>query len=257
MQWDPKQYLHFARERTQPSRDLAMRIEVDSPRSVLDLGCGPGNSTAVLAERFPGARVVGGDNSDQMLQMARADHPDLEFIHLDAMGDLTTWAGAFDVVFSNACLHWVPDHRALIPRLMGMLAPGGQLAVQVPLLGDLVMYRDVIYPLAASDRWNEKLADVDGAKLLDPDEYPTVLASCSAEYEIWETIYWHRMPSHDAVIAWYQGSGLRPYLQRLNESDQEALLEEVRERVSTCFPRNPNGEVSLKFPRLFWIATKG
>lgn len=256
MQWDPKQYLHFARERTQPSRDLATRIEVDSPRSVLDLGCGPGNSTEVLAQRFPGARIVGGDNSDQMIKKARADHPDLEFVYLDATGDLSAWAGAFDVVFSNACLHWVPDHPTLIPRLMELLASGGQLAVQMPLLGELSMYRDVIYPLVASERWVKKLAGVHGAQMLNPDEYPAVLASCSSDYEIWETIYWHRMSSHDAIVAWYQGSGLRPYLQQLNESDQKAFLKEVRERVRTCFTQIVNGEVILKFPRLFWLATK-
>ena len=251
--WDSEQYLRFARERTQPAHDLASRIELPDGARVLDLGCGPGNSTAVLAECFPHAQVTGADNSPHMLERARADYPDLTFVELDATGDLSSYEGCFDLVFSNACLHWVPDHEALMPRLLSVLAPGGQLAVQMPLTGHQVMYPQVIWPLVASERWCDKLGAQQSFHVLEPDAYVDLFEGCGVAFDLWETTYYHLLPSHEAVLEWYRGSGLRPYLQALSPEDAQAFEAEVLERIRAAFPQRAAGGVTLCFPRLFFV----
>lgn len=254
--WDSSQYLRYARERTQPARDLVARLELPERAEVLDLGCGPGNSTAVLAERFPHARVLGADNSPNMLERARADHPDLEFVELDVTGDLTAYEGRFDLVFSNACLHWVSDHRVLMPRLLRLLVPGGQLAVQMPLTGHQVLYPQVVWPLVESARWRDKLGGQQPFHVLEPDEYVDLLESCASSFDLWETSYYHLLPSHEAVLEWYRGSGLRPYLQTLSPDDARAFEADVLARVCEVFPERAAGGVTLCFPRLFFVARR-
>lgn len=252
--WDSAQYLRFARERTQPARDLAAHIELPPGARVLDLGCGPGNSTAVLAGYFDGAEVIGADNSPEMLAQARVDHPELAFVELDASGDLSAYEGGFDLVFSNACLHWVPNHRALLPRLLRLLKPGGQLAVQMPLTAHQVMYPQVIWPLVASERWREKLDIPQSFHVLEPDEYVDLLEDCGVEFDLWETIYYHLLPSYEAVLEWYRGSGLRPYLQVLSAEDGQAFEADVLARVRAAYHERAAGGVTLCFPRLFFVA---
>lgn len=254
--WDSAQYLRFARERTQPARDLAARIELPDGAEVLDLGCGPGNSTQVLADHFAGAHVTGADNSVPMLERARADHPALSFVELDATGDLSAHEGHYDLVFSNACLHWVPDHPTLIPRLLGMLAPGGQLAVQMPLSDKQVMYREVIWPLVASERWRAQLDVMDSFHVLEPDAYVDLLEAHAASFDLWETTYYHLLPSHEAVLEWYRGSGLRPYLQALSAEDAQAFEADVLARIRETFPTRAAGGVTLRFPRLFFVTRR-
>ncbi len=254
--WNSEQYLRFERERTQPSRDLAARTRVADGGLVLDLGCGPGNSTAVLAERFASARVVGADNSPQMLARARADHPDLDFVELDATGDLSDYAHRCDLVFSNACLHWVPDHETLLPRLMELLVTGGMLAVQIPLADQQVMYQQVLWPLAQSPAWRGRLGVPQSFHTLSPERYLDVLEGAGASVDLWETTYYHQMPSHEAVLEWYRGSGLRPYLQALDEEGAHEFEEQVLARVRYAYPPRADGSVVLRFPRLFWVATR-
>lgn len=252
--WNSNQYLRFSRERTQPARDLAARVTLGPGAQILDLGCGPGNSTRVLAERFADARVTGADNSPQMLERARADHPDLNFIEMDATQDLSAYDGRFDLVFSNACLHWVPNHQTLIPRLLGLLAPGGQLAVQMPLASQQVMYRDVVWPLAATPRWRERLAAVPPFHTLEPDAYVDLLEAHAPSFELWQTTYFHLLPSHEAVLEWFRGSGLRPYLQALDPADAAAFEADVLARIHRAFAPRAAGGVTLRFPRLFFVA---
>lgn len=252
--WDSNQYLRFARERTQPSLDLAARLDLPSQAEVLDLGCGPGNSTMALAERFHDAHVIGADNSPQMLKRARADHPELEFVELDASGDLSAYAGRFDLVFSNACLHWVPDHRRLVPHLLELLASGGQLAVQMPSIGRQTMYRQVIWPLVESSRWWGRLDIPQQYHVLEPDEYIELLEAHAGAFDLWETIYYHLLPSHDAVVEWYRGTGLRPYLQALSAEEAREFEADILERVREAFPERRAGGVTLRFPRLFFVA---
>ena len=252
--WNSEQYLRFANERTRPARDLAAQVEVPAGGRVLDLGCGPGNSTAVLAERFGQATVIGADNSPQMLERARRDHPELTFMELDATGDLSTYEGSFDLVFSNACLHWVPDHPTLLPRLMRLLRPGGQLAVQMPLPQRQQMYCEVVWPLAASARWADKLHVKPQFHVLEPDVYVQLLEDCADSFEVWETTYYHLLDGPEAVVSWFGGSGLRPYLQALSPDDAAAFEADVLARVRELFVPRANGQVTLRFPRLFFVA---
>ena len=254
--WNSEQYLRFARERTQPSRDLAARLSVADGAEVLDLGCGPGNSTAVLAERLPGAHVTGGDISAEMLARARADHPELDFIEFDAAGDLSAHEGHYAVVFSNACLQWVPDHRTLLPRLVRLLAPGGTLAVQVPLTDKQLMYQQVIWPVTESERWAAKLNQPRTFHTLTTEEYLDVLDACAESYELWETTYYHLLPDAQAILEWYRGSGLRPYLQALAAEDRAAFEADILAAIREAYPPRAAGGVTLPFPRLFFTARR-
>ncbi|MDO4806372.1 MAG: methyltransferase domain-containing protein [Coriobacteriales bacterium] len=252
--WDSDQYLRFARERTQPARDLAARLDVPAGESVLDLGCGPGNSTAVLAKLFSGAAITGADNSDAMLARARVDHPELCFVHLDATGDLSAFEGQYGLVFSNACLHWIPDHQSLIPRLMRLLKPGGTLAVQVPVAKRMQMYSEVVWPIVEQPRWRKLLIERPVFGTLAADEYLDVLSGCASDFDLWETTYYHLLGEPREVLEWFRGSGLRPYLQQLEPDDAEAFEGEVLERIEEVFPRRADGGVTLRFPRLFFVA---
>ena len=254
--WSSEQYLRFARERTRPSRDLAAQVEVPAGGAVLDVGCGPGNSTAVLAERFPGADVTGVDVSADMLARARADHPELRFAELDVTGDLSALEGRFDLVFSNACLQWVADHHALLPRLMRLLEPGGSLAVQMPLAHRQVMYREVVWPLAESERWRGKLGVPRAFYVREPQEYLDILAGCASDVDLWVTTYYHLLDGPEAVVAWFRGSGLRPYLQALELDDAARFEAEVLDRVREVFTPLADGRVPLRFPRLFFVARR-
>ena len=149
--WNPKQYLKFEAQRTQPSLDLAMRLRRYAPKSILDLGCGPGNSTAVLREVFPDAALCGLDSSQNMIDKARAAHPALSF----RLGDVQALEGTYDLLFSNACLQWLPDHRRLLPHLMHSLNDGGVLAVQIPMNPDEPLFR-IIRQTAADPKWELK-----------------------------------------------------------------------------------------------------
>ena len=133
MGWDNGQYLKFKAQRTRPATDLAARIPIENPTDIIDVGCGPGNSSRVLKDRYPNAHVLGADSSGNMLDRAREDNPDMEFVLLDAGGDISGYNSRFDVVFSNACLQWIPDHKKLLARLFALLKPGGTLAVQIPM----------------------------------------------------------------------------------------------------------------------------
>lgn len=256
MEWSAEQYLKFADERTRPARDLAAQVTIE-PATALDLGCGPGNSTRVVAERFPAARVTGADQDANMLARARRDLPDVRFMACSLPEGLDA-LGTYDLVFSNACLHWVPNHERLFPRLMGLLNPGGRLAVQMPMIAEQRMYREVLWPIARSPRWAARLEPVTHAThALAPLAYHDILAACSTGYQVWETIYHHRLPSAEAIVGWYEGSGLRPYLQALaSDAERADLRAELLEAVRHAFTPQASGEYVLEFPRLFLVAAK-
>jgi trans-aconitate 2-methyltransferase len=191
-----------------------------------------------------------------MLRRARADHPDLRFFELDATGDLSAYKGVYDLVFSNACLHWVPDHRTLFPRLLSMLRPGGQLAVQMPLAERQVMYRDVLWPLARAPRWTGVLDVPQQFYALEPFEYAAMLESLCQSFELWETTYHTVLDDPDTVVEWFRGTGLRPYLESLPPEDRDEFERELRIRVREHFAPLPSGKVDLQVPRLFLVAAK-
>ena len=254
LDWNPEQYEKFIKDRTQPAIDLANRLEVKEAKRILDLGCGTGNSTRILKDRFPDARVIGADNSDEMLSKAKKTHPDIEFIHLDVGGDLGEVKGKFDIVFSNACLQWIPNHEILLPKLMSLLRRGGILAVQVPIQSEHPVHI-IMNELVTSARWKDKLLQRNYNNL-STCEYYDALSGISDDFEMWETIYCHRMPSYESIIEWYKGTGLRPYLEQLSEADAEDFVSDVYRELKNRYKIQRNGEIMFRFPRLFFIAKR-
>lgn len=251
--WDPETYERFLKERTQPSIDLAAKIPLSEPKSIIDIGCGPGNSTRVLKERFPNARVIGADSSAEMVAKAREGGG--EFIQLDASRELRTLGEKFDVVFSNACIQWVPDHPVLLRNMMNLLNEGGVLAVQTPMNYEEPIHQ-IISRLVQSEKWRGKFDSPRIFYNLKPSEYFDILAEIASDFTMWHTIYCHRMPSHDSIIDWYKGTGLRPYLAALSETDAAEFEAEVYGEVVKEYPVQKNGEIIFRFPRFFFIATK-
>jgi trans-aconitate 2-methyltransferase len=253
--WNAAQYLRFGDERTRPCRDLAAKVEVAAPARVIDLGCGPGNSTAVLRERWPAAQIAGLDSSQEMLAKARADQPAALWVH----GDIAQWATdegrRFDVVFSNAALQWLPDHGALLPRLMARVAPGGALAAQLPTYSEQAGQR-MIRELAWSERWR-------GRFVKEPADWRTesvgfyydALAGLAARLELWETEYVHVVDGTQAVVEWYGATGLRPYLNALaTEAERAAFIEEYRKAIEPHYRGQADGRILFPFRRLFIVA---
>lgn len=251
--WDAELYLRFGRERTQAAIDLAARVEAAAPARVADLGCGPGNSTAVLRARWPAAEVVGVDSSPEMIAAARASDPAGRW----ELGDLATWADGrpFDVVYSNAALQWVPDHAAVAPRLFGLVAPGGALAVQVPAHFESPLHR-LIEAIADRPGWRGTPASAKTALTVErPGFYYDVLSPLAARLDLWVTEYWHRMDGPSAVVAWIRGTGLRPFLAACADDAERAEFErQLLLGVERAYPHQADGKVLFPFRRLFVVA---
>ncbi|MBT1172020.1 methyltransferase domain-containing protein [Bifidobacterium sp. MA2] len=258
--WDSQQYLRFEKERTQPSRDLAMQLPPDdgSVARLIDIGCGPGNSTAVLRERYPHAEILGVDSSPEMIASAREAHPDIDFALCDVSKPegLAALPHDVDVVFSNACIQWVPDHVRLIPALLGLLKSGGVLAVQTPMNYEEPIHR-IIADLVHSPAYADKLPQAREFFNLTPPEYWELLHASAASFRMWTTAYLHTLPSHEAIMDWYRGTGLRPYLQALPDDGARAAFEtEVAVRVREAYPTRSDGSVVFPFPRFFFTAVR-
>lgn len=251
--WDAGQYLKFGDHRLRPGLELLSRVPVDAPLDVWDLGCGAGNLTSFLKKRWPDARVVGLDSSPEMLAKARAI-AGIEWI----AGDAATWAPAVpaDVVFSNACLHWLPDHAMLFARLLGCLAPGGAFAVQMPRNHDAASHR-LMRETAAAGPWAAALAGVRGIEAVaDPAEYYAWLAPHAAAVDVWETEYLQVLTGEDAVVEWVKATGLMPYLDALDAGTRPAFLDAYRRRIAAAYPRRADGTTLFAFRRLFVVAIK-
>lgn len=254
MSWSARQYSLFEQQRTRPVRDLVAAIPRESAQTAVDLGCGPGNSTEVLAERFPQARVTGLDSSTDMLGEARQRLAAVEFVQAD-IGDWRP-AQTYDVILANASLQWVPDHEQLYPRLVSQLNPGGVLAVQTPDNLDEPAHR-LAREIAASPQWADRIGDV-----RHPDRHPApyyfdLLRPHCAEVDVWRTTYHHPLAGgHPAVVEWFKGSALRPYLQRLDQAAQQDFLDTYLHAISQAYPLLADGTVLLPFPRLFIVATR-
>lgn len=255
MSWDSKQYLKFQKERTQPSIDLADRLTVQSPERIIDIGCGPGNSTAVLKKRYPDAEVIGADNSENMISEAKEKYPDIEFLLCDASKDLENITGKFDIVFSNACIQWVPDHPKLLREMLSLLKEGGELAVQVPMNYNEPIHK-IINETVRSEKWREFFSKPRIFYTLAPEKYYDILSEFSSDFEMWQTAYFHRMKSHYDIIEWYRSTGLRPYLESLSPADKEEFERDILAKIEKAYPKQANGEIIFRFPRLFFKAVK-
>lgn len=252
--WNSELYLKFEQERTRPARDLADRIRMVPAKTVLDVGCGPGNSTAVLKEAFPGADILGVDNSAAMLDKARSAHPDLRFAFCDAARIRECAGGRFDVIFSNACIQWLPDHRPLLRNMFDCLNPGGVLAVQIPMNSGAPLFRIIREEIARFRELDPVRCEPN--ETLDPDGYYRILAELTDSFELWECSYYHRMGSHRMLVEWVKGTRLRPYLNVLNDRSAKELEERILERAGQVYPVQPDGCILFRFRRFFFTAKR-
>ena len=255
--WDPVQYGRFEAERDRAALDLLLRLPSDlDPDEIWDLGCGAGHHAALLKRRHPHARVHGLDSSESMLGAARGLDADVDW----RRGDIADWAPEtpVDLILANASLQWLPDHAALLRGLTAALAPGGVLAVQMPMAHETI-HHTLMRTVAAEGPWAARLAGVQTlAPLLTPDAYYAVLAASCEPVDIWSTTYLHALTGADAVLEWIQGTALRPYLTALGDDGamRAAYLSALAARLDAAFPRRPDGVTLLPFPRLFLVARR-
>ncbi|MER5752255.1 trans-aconitate 2-methyltransferase [Streptomyces sp. NPDC002088] len=262
--WDPAQYLRHAGHRARPFADLLARVPdlPAGPPRIADLGCGPGNVTAVLAERWPTARITGYDNSAEMLARAEAyagptpGGGRLDFAH----ADVGTWTPTetYDLIISNATLQWVPGHIDRFGDWLAALAPGGTFAFQVPGNFDAPSHR-LMRALAHSARWKDRLAETlrhDDA-VLAPETYLERLADLGCTADVWETTYVHLLAGEDPVLDWVKGTGLRPVLTALAEDleAREEFVAEYRAALREAYPAGTHG-TPFPFRRIFAVARK-
>ncbi|MDE6862792.1 MAG: methyltransferase domain-containing protein [Eubacterium sp.] len=252
--WNSEQYLKFKKDRTQPSIDLANRLDIENPKRILDIGCGPGNSTAVLKRRYPDAYVLGADFSPNMIKTAKADYNNIDFMLFDATKDFEKLNGKFDIVFSNACIQWVPNHKKLLKDMMNILNPKGIMAIQVPINFEEPIHR-IITELVTSEKWSEYFTPRIFHTLTEC-EYFDILSELTEHFELWKTVYCHRMPSHQSIIEWYKSTGMKPYLDVLNANEQKQFIADVLDEIKKEYPIQANGEIIFRFPRLFMLAVK-
>ncbi|MGL4107486.1 methyltransferase domain-containing protein [Clostridium sp. LP20] len=251
--WNSEQYLMFKNERTQPAIDLVNRIAIENSRKIIDIGCGPGNSTEVLAKRFPNAYVLGVDSSSDMIEQGKRDYPNLDFKKCDVGSDLSKLDKDFDIVFSNACIQWIPNHNQLLNNLIGLLKRGGILAVQIPMNYQEPIHK-IIGEVTTNERWKSEFDNPRIFYNMEQSQYFDLLSEISSEFYMWETTYYHNLESHKDIMEWYRGTGLRPYSKALSGTKKELFEQEIFERVVEEYPVQKNGRVIFRFPRLFFVA---
>lgn len=257
LDWNPALYGRYEDERTRPAAELLARVPLSGATRAVDLGCGPGNSTELVARRFPGADVLGIDNSDAMLAAARERLPAARF----EAGDIARWTPAADaapdLIYANAALQWVPDHEALIPRLFAALAPGGVLAVQMPDNRAEPTHR-LMREVAAEPAWREAIGDADRLRteLLPLSGYYDLLARDATMVDVWHTIYQHPLASPAAIVDWVRATGLKPFVDRLTPDLRASYLAAYERRVDAAYPVRADGRRLLAFPRMFIVARK-
>ena len=251
--WSPATYLQFEDERTRPARDLLAQVPLDRPRKAVDMGCGPGNSTELIAARYPDADLVGLDSSPAMLAEARKRLPAARF----DLADAASWVpgGDVDLVFANAIYQWVPGHLAQLPRVLGALAPGAVLAVQMP--DNMAEPTHVLMQEVAADGpWAERLRGVARVPLPPVLTYYDALRPFAGRLDIWHTVYNHVLDDAAAIVEWVKGTGLRPFIDPLAPEERAAFLGDYLARIEKAYPAAADGKVWLRFPRLFVVAQR-
>ena len=259
--WDPRQYALFAGHRGRPYADLLARVDAPAPGLVVDLGCGPGELTLGLAQRWPSARIIGVDSSPEMLEKARAldSRRRVEWVEAAAEEWEATADGPIDLLVTNATLQWVPSHLRLIPGWLEALAPGGTFAMQVPANFDAPSHRLMREVAARHPRAEALQPGLDRAQAVAlPETYAALLLGLTAEVDVWQTTYQHVLAADDAgphpVLEWVRGTGLRPVLGVLTDEDERrAFLDDYEGELETAYPRRSFG-VLFPFTRTFAVA---
>lgn len=247
--WNPSLYLQYGAERTRPAMELLARVALEDVTDVVDLGCGPGNSTALLRQRWPSAQITGVDVSPAMLEQARVALPECQFVEMDISKYRP--AHPLSVIVANASLQWVPNHYDLLPHLVSLLKLNGVLAIQMPdntMEPTHVAMREVAYEQGYPDRSRDALPGVHA--------YYDILTDAGCDVDIWRTTYYHKMSSHQAIIDWVSATGLRPWLQDLSQNEQINYLSRYEELLKQQYPLQENGQILLAFPRLFIVARR-
>ena len=258
--WDPGQYRKFSDHRLRPALELLDRVPLADPRVVYDLGCGTGEVTRIIAERWPSAIVYGLDNSAQMLDKAGSEASSVRWIE----GDVRAWhpIDPPDLIYSNAALQWVSDHEQLFPRLFAWLGAGGCLAVQMPLSWDAPSHRLMRQTLADGGPGKTSLGTPELAHAVarkwvaDAEEYYDLLAEHATSLDVWETEYVQVLEGDDPVLEWVKGTGLRPILNGLADAERATFLAEYRRRLRAAYPARSDGRTLYPFRRLFIVATR-
>lgn len=251
--WDPSQYLKFADDRLRPALDLIARISGVEPRTICDLGCGAGNVTKLLRERWPDAQVTGLDSSRDMLDKARAI-PGVGWVE----GDVAHWTSQqpADLVFSNAVLHWIDGHAQLFPHLIRQVARGGVLAVQMPRNFEAPSHT-LLFETAARGPWARTLVPyLRTAPVSVPEVYYDLLMPHATHIDIWETEYLHVLQGENAVLEWTKGSAVRPLLDLIDPAQKDDFIAAYAERLRTAYPRRANGMTLFPFRRMFIVAQR-
>lgn len=253
MGWEPDRYLQFSDERLQPAIDLLNRIPLARSERIVDLGCGAGNVTRLLTQRWPEADITGLDSSPEMLDRARRVLPTARF----ELSGVEHWEpdGPPDLLFSNAALHWVGDHFSLFPRLLDSLSPGGVLAVQMPGNFEAPSHR-LIRELAASPAWTGKLGPGRMGAVLPMADYQHILAPRCTRLSLWETTYWQSMSGPAPVLDWLRGTTLIPYLAPLDDVTRAAFLVELGASLAAAYPADATGTTLFPFRRIFILAQR-
>ncbi|HHG8774017.1 TPA: trans-aconitate 2-methyltransferase [Raoultella planticola] len=248
--WNPSLYLQFGAERTRPAAELVARIAHHPVKLAIDLGCGPGNSTALLHQAWPEATIVGVDNSPAMLEDAARTLPSCRFVAADIRAYQPERPA--DLIYANASLQWLTDHQTLFPHLVSLLADNGVLAVQMP-----DNWQEPSHTLMRQVAQEQGYPESGRHPLPGVQEYYDILTRSGCEVDIWRTTYYHPLASHQAIIDWLQSTGLRPFLHALNDAQRKAFLERYLALLQQHYPLQCNGKVLLLFPRLFIVARRG
>lgn len=254
MSWNPDQYLKFAQPRLRPALDLLARIGLERPRRIFDLGCGTGNTTRLLLERWPDADVTGVDDSAEMLAKAAEAPTRIRWVRQS----LATWEPGepADLIYSNAVLHWLSDHARLFPALVDALAPGGVLAVQMP-RNFLAPSHTFIYETARAGAWRDRLEPlIAPPPVAEPHVYYSLLESRASSLDIWETEYLHALEGEDPVKEWTKGTWLKRFLDALDEPQRSEFEAEYARRLRRAYPPAPNGKTLFPFRRLFIVLVR-
>ncbi len=251
--WNAEHYLKYGDERTRPAADLTTRIKMDEPAVIADLGCGPGNSTQILRDRWSQSEIIGIDNSPQMIEAAKRAYPDQNWL----LADVSQWTSSdpVDLIYSNAALQWLPDHGALMPRLLGMVAAGGALAFQIP-SSTYATVRTLIHDISHRPAWSQRMnAPRNALTMESPAFYYDALVKIATSLDLWETEYSHVLESAAAIVDWISSTGLRPFLAALEtDAERNEFTSELHQRVRDVYQVRADGKVLFLFRRTFVIA---